>query len=267
MLGEYDALGHPTQETVFLDSLPVAVLRPKTMRGGQADVYQIYADQIDTPRIITRAKDGHIVWRWDGADPFGVSQPIEGAVENGTFSYNPRFPGQLFDGESNNHYNYFRDYDPRTGRYLESDPIGLAGGINTYLYVGGNPITRTDPQGLAWVCQGIAPLIVCRWTPPALEPFDQGFLPPMPAPINPWTQTNTETRTPAFCPPKGPNCEKQFAESVARCQKLFGGSFSIALKVGCLYLAQTGYRRCRAKADSSDGDGNGDGDGMLNVSF
>ena len=89
-----------------------------------------------------------MVWRWDTSDPFGLAPPIENPSAVGAFVYNQRFPGQLYDKESGLHYNYFRDYDPQTGRYVQSDPIGLEGGINTYSYVGGNPLTYSDPKGL-----------------------------------------------------------------------------------------------------------------------
>lgn len=61
---------------------------------------------------------------------------------------NIRFPGQYADEETGLHYNYFRDYDPSTGRYVESDPIGMEGGFNTYSYVAGNPINASDSLGL-----------------------------------------------------------------------------------------------------------------------
>ena len=72
----------------------------------------------------------------------------------GSFTYNLRFPGKIYHAVSQNTYNYFRDYEPRTGRYIQSDPIGLAGGINTYGYVGGNPLSGIDPYGLDCVAQG-----------------------------------------------------------------------------------------------------------------
>jgi RHS repeat-associated protein len=63
-----------------------------------------------------------------------------------------RFPGQYFDAETGNHYNYFRDYDPSTGRYIQGDPTGLAGGLNLYAYVGTNPLSLVDPFGQAGQC-------------------------------------------------------------------------------------------------------------------
>ncbi|MGH9782287.1 MAG: RHS repeat domain-containing protein, partial [Candidatus Acidiferrales bacterium] len=102
--------------------------------------YYIAPDHLGSPHQITDAS-GAVVWLWNH-DPFGNGDPT------GTFSYDLRFPGQFYDQGTKLHYNYFRDYDPRTGRYLESDPVGLWGGINTYGYVGGNPIWAIDPFGL-----------------------------------------------------------------------------------------------------------------------
>ena len=122
-------------------------------------VYYIYADHLNTPRVITDTTN-RVVWKWD-SDPFGTDFPQEGTTQNGArFEYNLRFPGQYYDSETNLHYNYFRDYDPSTGRYVQSDPIGLGGGINTYAYVGGNPLSFTDPTGLLCVySQGTGSLV------------------------------------------------------------------------------------------------------------
>jgi RHS repeat-associated protein len=88
------------------------------------------------------------VWRWD-SDAFGTTAANDDPDGDSTsFVYNPRFPGQYYDSENGLSYNYFRDYDPQTGRYMESDPVGLRGGINTYSYVIGNPVGMLDPFGL-----------------------------------------------------------------------------------------------------------------------
>ncbi|MFZ2631128.1 MAG: RHS repeat-associated core domain-containing protein, partial [Desulfosalsimonadaceae bacterium] len=69
-------------------------------------------------------------------------------VEVATVENNLRFPGQYYDAETGLHYNWFRYYDPETGRYLRVDPIGFFGGINPYIYCLNGPINLLDPWGL-----------------------------------------------------------------------------------------------------------------------
>ncbi len=117
---------------------------------GDVGFYYVHADHLGTPRAITRPSDNAKVWEWKNDEPFGANLPNENPSGLGTLTYNLRHPGQYADVETGTFYNYFRDYDPSTGRYIQSDPIGLEGGINTYAYVGGDPLTRIDPYGENW---------------------------------------------------------------------------------------------------------------------
>jgi RHS repeat-associated protein len=112
-----------------------------------ANVFFIHVDHLNTPRLVANAQ-GQTVWRWDQAEPFGVNPADENPSGLGVFDLPLRLPGQYFDKETNLHYNYFRDYDPVIGRYAESDPIGLKGGLNTYLYVRSAPLLHRDFFGL-----------------------------------------------------------------------------------------------------------------------
>jgi len=87
------------------------------------------------------------MWTWN-SDPFGTDAANPNPSGADPFAYNLRFPGQVFDGQAGLHQNYYRDYDPATGRYPASDPIGLAGGVNTYAYADESPMDSADPLGL-----------------------------------------------------------------------------------------------------------------------
>ena len=116
---------------------------------AQMQVYYVHSDHLNTPRRVT---DEHNTVLWQNpplSEPFGLMPPEEDPDGDGRqFILNLRFPGQYFDTESSTHYNFFRDYDPLSGRYLQSDPIGLDGGINTYAYVENRPTMMIDSEGL-----------------------------------------------------------------------------------------------------------------------
>jgi RHS repeat-associated protein len=135
LIAESDGTGNVLREYVFLGDTPVAFVTPT----GGIDI--IHTDHLGTPQKMTDATQA-VVWDGGASDPFMMSAlPPTPAI-------GLRLPGQYFDGETGLHYNYFRDYDPSLGRYVQSDPVGLGGGINTYAYVGHRPTLLTDPLGL-----------------------------------------------------------------------------------------------------------------------
>ncbi|WP_328286747.1 RHS repeat domain-containing protein, partial [Pseudomonas sp. PI1] len=149
-LGEaaYDRNGQSRREQYYLwlDRLPLATLSTAyddQGHPGNPRVLYLHSDHLDTPRLASD-DDQRLAWQWQ-SDAFGNGQPS--SPDNAVV--NLRFPGQYYDAESGLHYNYFRDYDPQTGRYVESDPIGLNGGLNTYAYAGSNPVGLVDPNGLS----------------------------------------------------------------------------------------------------------------------
>lgn len=137
LMGEYT--GASSQETIYLYGMPVGV-------SNNGTLLRIYADQLGAPRVITDAT-GAQLWKWDG-DPFGNVAPT------GTLTFSQRFPGQYADSETGLYFNHARYYDPKTGRYTQSDPIGLRGGLNAFGYASAGPIGRMDPLGLALIFVG-----------------------------------------------------------------------------------------------------------------
>jgi len=157
LLAETNAAGVMQRLYVWAGAAPIA------QKVGSTLTY-LHADHLDTPRWGT-SPAGALVWRWR-SDGFGEALPEEDVDGNGTnVSVNLRFPGQVYDAESGLHQNWFRDYTPGYGRYAQSDPIGLVGGVNVYAYVDGDPVGQIDPLGLeaiAWLAQN-------GWPNPAPE--------------------------------------------------------------------------------------------------
>ena len=141
--------GTMTKEYLYMGQVRVAMV---DVAGG-GTVYAYHNDRLGTPELVTtRTGDAEtVVWEaW--YEPFGEAHihPSSSVVNN------IRLPGQYFDQETGLHYNYHRYYDPRTGRYMTPDPVGLQGGLNLFAYVGNNPTGYVDPSGLQSVVTDIA---------------------------------------------------------------------------------------------------------------
>ncbi len=154
LIGEYTSAGvlqaeyHYTPGSTFMTR---PLFKRESMEGEQvsikSNIYFYQNDHLGTPQKLF-AKNGALAWFAD-YESFGKAYVGVSSTTN-----NLRFPGQYFDGETQTHYNYFRDYDPGLGRYIQSDPIGLKGGVNLFTYVKSTPITSFDPFGLVDIIIG-----------------------------------------------------------------------------------------------------------------
>lgn len=144
-LFQYDQSGHLLEELngsgvaqadyLYLGDMPLATLTPT---GGA--LYPLHDDSLGTPQLATSSTQA-TAWKTT-YQPFGTTGTI-----TGTLTQNIRLPGQYADAETGFSQNGARDYVPGWGRYLESDPIGLVGGVDTYGYAGQNPLQWTDRSG------------------------------------------------------------------------------------------------------------------------
>lgn len=178
-LGDYGNGGVAIQQAVWLNENPVGLVVGAPVAVGR--LHYVQPDHLGTPRAVIDPVRNVAVWTWDMAsEVFGNSAPNQDPDLDATaFVFNMRFPGQRYDAASGLNHNYFRDYEPSTGRYIQSDPIGLSGGISTYGYAYSSPTTAADPLGL-------------QPPPPAAGAMSlmlaRGAAPPPPgyAPADPW---------------------------------------------------------------------------------
>jgi RHS repeat-associated protein len=141
-LADYDSAGKVTRQAVWMDDYLVGLV-------DNGKLLYVEPDHLGSPRAVIDPVSKAVLWRWRPSDdPFGTALPDEDADADGSrFVFDLRLPGQRYDAVTGFYYNYFRDYDAASGRYIQVDPIGLAGGINPYLYANGSPWRYTDADG------------------------------------------------------------------------------------------------------------------------
>ncbi len=137
LIAESEPDGAMTKEYLYMGKIRTAMVEVSS-----GAMYYYLNDRLGSPLLMTD-DTGTVVWE-AYYKPFGeaTTNPNSSVVNN------IRLPGQYYDQETGLHYNYHRYYNPKTGRYLRADPIGLVGGINLYPYVQNNPILLIDPLGL-----------------------------------------------------------------------------------------------------------------------
>ncbi|HEY0063868.1 MAG TPA: RHS repeat-associated core domain-containing protein [Telluria sp.] len=152
LVAEADQDGKVIQQYLYSDYRPYAMMQ--RAGGGQArTLYAIHADQRGLPMAMTDAAQ-NVVWRGQ-FDAFGDRHGIAPESQD-HLTLNLRLAGQYEDSETGLYYNVHRYYDPRQGRYITPDPIGLAGGEDAYAYVDSNPMGGVDPLGLFKIPPGAA---------------------------------------------------------------------------------------------------------------
>ncbi|HCK81490.1 MAG TPA: hypothetical protein DIC59_08495, partial [Candidatus Competibacteraceae bacterium] len=177
LLAEIDSAGRLARAYGWQPDAPfgTAPIWQAEVVGASWRFHFIQPDHLGTPQLATDAQ-GQITWQ---ARPEAFGRTTTAA--SASFTVNLRFPGQYYDAESGLHYNYMRDYDPQTGRYIQSDPIGLRGGVNAYAYVRGNPVIRYDFLGL-YVNPGAPDPYPHCGRGPGSENCRAGLVPPPPKP-------------------------------------------------------------------------------------
>ncbi|OJH81409.1 MAG: hypothetical protein BSK19_14595 [Stenotrophomonas maltophilia] len=148
-LGNYSATGQAQQQAIWLDNYPVALTN--VPGAGVPELAYIQPDHLGTPRVVIDPVRDVAIWEWSSkSEVFGDQAPANDPDGDGVaFELALRFPGQQATDASGMFYNYQREYDPKVGRYSQSDPIGLLGGINTYAYASGSSLINTDRLGLS----------------------------------------------------------------------------------------------------------------------
>lgn len=158
LIAESDHNGVWQKEYIYFNGQLIAMVDYDN--GVAQPAYAVHTDHLGTPTQITNSA-GTVIWQATYS-PFGlatINNYVDG--DSNKVELNIRFPGQYYDAETGLYYNWHRYYDPKIGRYITSDPLGLSAGINTYGYVGGNPVSYSDPSGL------IAPVILACAANPA----------------------------------------------------------------------------------------------------